>query len=42
MHVKRLWSTWQGLALQVAGGFTQPGQRRFVESMHELLMTTFC
>ena len=31
MHAKRLWSAWQALALAVAGGFTEPGRRRFVE-----------
>ena len=31
MYVNLLWSTWQALALEVAGGFTGPGQRRFVE-----------
>jgi Transposase DDE domain len=31
MHAKRLWSLWQELALDVALGFTQQGQRRFVE-----------
>jgi DDE superfamily endonuclease len=32
MHVNQLWSTWQALTLEVAGGcFTHPGERRFVE-----------
>jgi len=31
MHANQLWSTWQALILDVAGGFTHPGQRRFVE-----------
>jgi DDE superfamily endonuclease len=31
MHVNQLWSTWQELALDLAAGFTQQGQRRFVE-----------
>ena len=31
MHANEVWSLWQGLALQVAWGFTEPGRRRFVE-----------
>jgi DDE family transposase len=31
MHAKLLWATWQALACDVAWGFTQQGQRRFVE-----------
>lgn len=31
MHTTQLWSTWQALTVQVAVGFTHPGQRRFVE-----------
>lgn len=31
MHPTRLWSTWLSLVLELAGGFTQPGRRRFVE-----------
>ena len=31
MHATQLWSTWQALTVQVAVGFTAPGQRRFVE-----------
>ena len=31
MHATRRWSTWQGLALEVAGGFTQRGRPRLVE-----------
>jgi hypothetical protein len=31
MHPNRLWSTWLSLVLEFAGGFTQPGRRRFVE-----------
>jgi hypothetical protein len=31
MHANAVWPTWQALALEVAGGFTQPGQRRLVE-----------
>jgi hypothetical protein len=31
MQAKELWSTWQGLVEEVAGGFTAPGKRRFVE-----------
>jgi hypothetical protein len=31
MHTNFLWPLWQGLALEVAGGFTTQGQRRFVE-----------
>src|SRR5438132_9261576 len=31
MHASQLWSTWQALTLDVAVGFTHPGQRRFVE-----------
>src|SRR5258708_25409700 len=31
MHPTRLWSTWLSLVLELAGGFTRPGRRRFVE-----------
>src|SRR6266851_128512 len=31
MHATQLWATWQALSLEVATGFTEPGQRRFVE-----------
>lgn len=31
MQTNPLWASWQALALQVAVGFTQQGQRRFVE-----------
>jgi hypothetical protein len=31
MHAKQLWSIWLSLALKLAVGFTQRGQRRFVE-----------
>lgn len=31
MHANQLWSIWQALTLDLAVGFTHPGQRRFVE-----------
>jgi hypothetical protein len=31
MHAKRIWSIWLSLLLDLAGGFSRQGQRRFVE-----------
>jgi hypothetical protein len=31
MHASLVWSLWQGLILEVAASFTEPGRRRFVE-----------
>src|SRR5947199_10869307 len=31
MHASLVWSLWQGLLLDVATSFTEPGRRRFVE-----------
>src|ERR1044072_3239433 len=31
MHGSLVWSLWQGLILEVAASFTEPGPRRFVE-----------
>jgi hypothetical protein len=40
MHANQLWSIWQALTLDVAVGFTQPGQRRFVEWVTGLALNT--
>ena len=31
MHASLVWALWQGLILEVAASFTEPGKRRLVE-----------